>query len=180
MIDLAEVINEDSHRYMRIIVADHGPSCFNAAVLIHNIWTMRKSNIVALTADIGLATMHEITKSNSCLFRYLNGPPVWGFIGINQLIDFEHMIKMYSVYRPYKRAIKNIPETTLGLGKTCAELGYCNDISEQFQKTFLILSERKQVRAASHSFYVKFVDNLYFLAQKLPRVPILPQSSGTN
>lgn len=145
MVDLAAVINEEPHPYMKVIVADHGPSCFNTAVLVQYISTMKKYNIVALTADLGLETLHEFSKCNSCLFRYLNGPPVWGFTGINKLIDFEHMIKMYSVYRPYKRATKYNPETTLTLGRTCATLGYCHDISEQIQKTLLSISEKKKV-----------------------------------
>lgn len=59
---LIKCLNENAKDSLRVILAMHGPVCFNATLLTENCTKIRKHNIVAVTADLGLEALNLVAK----------------------------------------------------------------------------------------------------------------------
>lgn len=145
MQNLSHVINKFGNRSLRIIIAMHGPVCFNAAVLIEHVKEVKPCNIVAVTADVGLEILNvtkEVTNATTAI--NLGAPPVWGFIGVNEIVDLEHIIELYNIYRPNERAINNTYDSTLPLGKAQAVIRYYNYMTHELRDVWFKMNERNK------------------------------------
>ncbi|XP_031332854.1 malate dehydrogenase 3, cytoplasmic-like [Photinus pyralis] len=60
----------------------------------------------------------------------IGGPPVWGYVGVNQFIDVKSAIVYSDMYRPYQRALKNKGGSTLPLGTVHPELRFLSYLIE--------------------------------------------------
>lgn len=127
MLQIADHINRIEDKKapdFRIILALHGPVCFDATILAEYCTNIDKSEIVAVTADVGLETLNVLSKETKTPIANLSGPPVWGFVGINHIIDIDHIIEIHDVYRPYNRALKLSEDSTLVSGRNHTELRF--------------------------------------------------------
>lgn len=103
MTTLADIINMYGKRELRIIFCNSGPICFMATCMIEYCTVLIPSNIIALTSHRGLSILSIISEMTGIPVSEINGPPVWGFIGINEYIDESNIIFKAHIYRPYKR-----------------------------------------------------------------------------
>lgn len=111
---------------LRIIVAIHGPVCFDATILADSCPNINPCDIVAVTADVGLETLSIVSKETKAPIESLGAPPIWGFVGINHIVDIDHIVQIYNIYRPYNRALKISSDSTLVSGKNYTELRFFN------------------------------------------------------
>lgn len=109
---------------LRIIVATHGPVCFAATILSQLCSSVHKSNIVAVTADIGLEVLNELAETLDLPIHELGGPPVWGFAGINHYVDIDHVVQKATILKPYKRGKEVTPGSTLAPGEYVTDIRY--------------------------------------------------------
>lgn len=124
MMQLSEQLNVHAENYLKILLAMHGPVCFNANILQETLTKVHLYNIVAVTADLGLEVLDAVSTLTNIPLEYLGAPPVWGFIGANQIIDIDRTIQKCNVYLPNSRATKDISGSTLPLGKYKCELRF--------------------------------------------------------
>lgn len=124
MLYYADEINAHGKKSLRVVLTDCEPICFCATVLVESCTKIRISNIVAVTSNVGLSYLSTVSKHTGVPVEKLGGPPVWGFIGINQFVDVESIIKYSEVYYPYARSITIPGDSTLPKGKLTPELRY--------------------------------------------------------
>lgn len=65
-----------------------------------------------------------VSKHIGVALEYLGAPPVWGCIGINEFVDFQHIVKYSEVYYPFSRSISLAGDSTLPKGKVKPELRF--------------------------------------------------------
>lgn len=136
MLFYADIINAFGKRNLKVVLAGDGPPCFNATVLIETCTRIRISNIVAITSDIGLSHLADVSQQTGIPLKLMGAPPVWGFIGINQYVDLDSIIHYSEVYIPYTRALQAVKDSTLPPGKTKPELRFLAYLLENNQKKF--------------------------------------------
>lgn len=139
---LADVINGEAKRNLKLVLACHGPICYNASVLIDSCTRIRIQNIVAITSDVGLSALSVAAKQMDINLENVSGPPVWGFIGLNQFIDVGASIICSDIYRPYQRAIHSKSGSTLPLGTIVPELRcltYMMDVTDNIEGNVKII-----------------------------------------
>lgn len=120
MKELALMINASASRKMYIIFPNLGPACYNATVLRNRV-NINKSNIVVATSDIGLETLPIVAEIAQIPMRNIFCPPVWGFVGINQLVDIRTTVHKYNSFEPYSRYTK-VKNSTLHIGSITPEM----------------------------------------------------------
>lgn len=149
MLLYADEINAFAKRSLRIVLASDGPDCFNATVLVETCTRIRVSNIVAVTSDIGISHLNEVSKQTGMPIKDLGSPPVWGFIGINQYVDLDSIIQYSEVYIPFMRALNAIKDSTLPPGKMKPELRFSAYLLENNEQKFADVQKRQVLSTAS-------------------------------
>lgn len=119
MKELALMINASGSRKMYIIFPNLGPACYNATIL-RNYVNINKNNIVVATSDVGMEILPVVAKVAQVPMRNIFCPPVWGFVGINKLVDIQTTIHMYNTFNPYKRYTR-VRQSSLNIGSITPE-----------------------------------------------------------
>lgn len=121
MENLSLMINASAKRDMYILLPNLGPACYNATILSHTINNINKNNIVVATSDLGLEVAPVIAEIAEVSMRNMFCPPVWGFVGINHLVDVRTTVHKYNKFEPYRRYTK-VKNSTLSIGSLKPEL----------------------------------------------------------
>ncbi|XP_072939761.1 putative malate dehydrogenase 1B [Epargyreus clarus] len=121
MENLAFMINASASPKIRIIIPNLGPACFNATVLKNSVTNIKKSNIVVSTSDLGLEIASTVAKIAEVPMRNMFCPPVWGFVGINHLVDIRTTIHKYNYFDALNRFAR-VRNSTLCIGKLTPEM----------------------------------------------------------
>ncbi|KPJ02902.1 Putative malate dehydrogenase 1B [Papilio xuthus] len=103
---LAPMINASASRNMYIVLPNLGPACYNATILTKVLTSINKKNIVVVTSDLGLELAPIAAEVAEVEMKNMFCPPVWGFVGINHLVDIRNTIHKYNVFQPYNRYVK--------------------------------------------------------------------------
>lgn len=149
MYQLCDYINEYSSKFTKIVLAHNGPVCFNATLLVDVCTSVRISNIVCVTSDLGLGPLSTISKEADIPIAELGAPPVWGCIGVNEFVDVGSIIKKCKVYKPNNRAIKMTGSSTLPLGTVRTELRFLNYITDGIDNLWEQVDERRVCKPIS-------------------------------
>lgn len=131
MFELAEEINDTGAEHLKIVCCHFGPICFTATALIKHIKEKYYNYIVAITAHEGLKALNSVSKLTEIPISQLAAPPVWGFVGLDQFVDVQGIIVIQDIIRPYKRAIKDVQNSTLPQKKVRKELRMLSCIVNQ-------------------------------------------------
>ncbi|XP_050669891.1 putative malate dehydrogenase 1B isoform X2 [Leptidea sinapis] len=121
MLKLAMMINASASRKMFVIVANLGPACYNATVLGNAVTSVRKKNIVVATSDLGMEIAPIIAEKAEIPLRNMFCPPVWGFVGVNHLIDINTTVHKYNVFDPHERYVR-VKNSSLCIGTLTPEM----------------------------------------------------------
>lgn len=114
MKELSFMINASAARRMYILLPNLGPACYNATVLTQFI-QLNKNNVVVATSDLGLEISSIAAEIAEVPLKNMFCPPVWGFVGINHLVDIKTTVHRYDTLEPYKRYLK-VRNSTLMIG----------------------------------------------------------------
>lgn len=142
----ADVINAFGKRGLKVILAGDGPVCLNATVLVETCTRIRITNIVAVTSDVGLAHLTEVSKQTGIPVEHLGAPPVWGFVGINQYVDLDNIIHYSDVFVPFTRALRDVEGSTLPMGMTKPELRFTAYLLEDNTDKFKAVKKRQVLK----------------------------------
>ncbi|CAK1545923.1 unnamed protein product [Leptosia nina] len=118
---IALMINASASSKMKIILPNLGPACYNATVLSQSLTHISKHNIIVATSDLGMEVTPIIAKMNEIPMRNIFCPPVWGFVGINHLIDINNTIHRYDAFEPYER-YRKVRNSSLCIGTLTPEM----------------------------------------------------------
>ncbi|XP_031768230.2 putative malate dehydrogenase 1B [Galleria mellonella] len=118
---IALKINASASRKIYILLPNLGPACYNATVLMNSVTDINKNNIVVATSDLGLEISPIVAEITEVSLRTMFCPPVWGFVGINHLVDIRTTIHKYNTFTPYDRYIK-VKKSTLNIGTLTPEM----------------------------------------------------------
>ncbi|KAJ0178953.1 hypothetical protein K1T71_005728 [Dendrolimus kikuchii] len=118
--DLALHINVSASRKICVLFPNLGPACYNATVLL-NETNICKANIVVATSDLGLGIVHTAAEIAKISRKSMFCPPVWGFVGINHLVDIHTTVHKYNSFEPYNRYTK-VRNSTLNIGSLTPEM----------------------------------------------------------
>ncbi|CAG4991576.1 unnamed protein product [Parnassius apollo] len=121
MKNLAPLINASASRNMFIILPNLGPACYNATLLTKLLTNINKKNIVVVTSDLGLEITPIAAEITEIPLKNMFCPPVWGFVGINHLVDIKNIVHKYNVFEPFNRYIK-VQSSSLCIGVLTPEL----------------------------------------------------------
>lgn len=115
MENIGLMINASASSKLKIIFPNLGPACYNATILSESLTHISKHNIVVATADLGMEVTHIIAKIAEIPLRNMFCPPVWGFVGVNHLVDINNTIHRYNEFQPFKRYQK-VKNSSLCIG----------------------------------------------------------------
>lgn len=121
MEDIAVNINVSASRKMYVLLPNLGPACYNATVLMNSTTSINKKNIVVATSDLGFDVIQTAAEICQVPMKNIYSPPVWGFVGINHLVDIRTTIHKYNTFEPYNRYIK-VKNSTLNIGSITPEM----------------------------------------------------------
>lgn len=121
MANLAQMINGSASSSLRILFPNLGPACFNATVLIGAITNDCKKNVVVATSNLGMEIAQVAAEIAEVPMRNMYCPPVWGFVGINHLVDINTTYHRYDTLKPYPRYAK-VKRSTLIVGTLTPEI----------------------------------------------------------
>lgn len=121
MEEMGLVINASASRKMYILFPNLGPACYNATVLMNTVSNINKNNIVVATSDLGLEISAIAAQIAEVPMRNMFCPPVWGFVGINQLVDIRTTIHKYNTFEPFPRYTK-VRNSSLTIGNLTPEM----------------------------------------------------------
>lgn len=124
MYQYADEINVFAKRNLRIVVIGDGVPCLCGTILVESCTRIRVHNIVVVTSNVGLSSLSIVSRHTGIPVKELGGPPVYGFIGMNEYVDVESIVKYCKVYVPYSRSITATEESTLLKGKVKPELRF--------------------------------------------------------
>ncbi|VEN59347.1 unnamed protein product [Callosobruchus maculatus] len=122
MLQLADTINRVAKRTLLIILANPGPTCFMATCLVDTCTKIKLSNIVAVSAHKGLPYVRLVSEKTGVPACKMSAPPVWGFVGLHCFVDSRNIVFKADMLRPYERALRAPPGSTLALGTIKSEL----------------------------------------------------------
>lgn len=120
MKELAYMINASGPSNLNILFPNLGPACYNATVL-RNLVKIDKRNIAVATSDIGMEILPIVANIAEVPMRNIFCPPVWGFVGINQLVDIRTTVHKYNSFEPYRRYTR-VKNSTLNIGSITPEM----------------------------------------------------------
>ncbi|XP_026804364.1 putative malate dehydrogenase 1B [Rhopalosiphum maidis] len=92
MKSLASILNRHCPVRCKVLLMSMDLLCFNLSVLAENAEKVYLYNIVGVTGHHGIVTLPTISRVTSIPISDLHCPPVWGFDGSAQYIDFKHVI----------------------------------------------------------------------------------------
>ncbi|XP_059056633.1 putative malate dehydrogenase 1B [Achroia grisella] len=121
MENMALKINASASQKMCILLPNLGPACYNATVLMNSVTYINKNNIVVATSDLGLEISSILAEIAEVSMRTIFCPPVWGFVGINHLVDIRTTVHKYDSFTPYDRYIK-VKKSSLTIGSLTPEM----------------------------------------------------------
>lgn len=121
MEQIAITINASASRNIRIIIPNVGPACYNATILMNSVRNINKSNIVVTTSDLGLDITSIAAEIAQVPMKNMFCPPVWGFVGVNHLVDIRTTLHRYDSFEPYERYVK-VKNSTLIIGSLTPEV----------------------------------------------------------
>lgn len=143
MLHYADEINTHAKRNLRVILIDNDFVCFCATILVESCTRIRVSNIVAVTSDVGLSYLSTVAKHTGIPLGKLSGPPVWGFIGVNEFVDLESIIKYSEIYIPYARSFIASGDSALPKGKMKPELRFLSYSVENCEQIIIKTKMRR-------------------------------------
>lgn len=118
---IASLINICGSSKLRIIFPNLGPACYNATILADRVINIRKNNIIVATSNLGMDLATLISDVAEVPLQSMFCPPVWGFVGINHLVDVKTTIHRYDTFKPFDRYAK-VKNTTLCIGTITPEM----------------------------------------------------------
>ncbi|XP_047525514.1 putative malate dehydrogenase 1B [Pieris napi] len=121
MHNIAQMINASASSKMKIILPNLGPACYNATVLSESLTHICKNNIVIATSDLGMEVTPIIAKIAEIPMRNMFCPPVWGFVGVNHLVDINNSIHKYNEFYPFNR-YKKVKNSSLCIGSLTPQM----------------------------------------------------------
>ncbi|XP_046963334.1 putative malate dehydrogenase 1B [Vanessa cardui] len=121
MENIASNINATASPKLYVVLPNLGPACYNATIIANSITKINKNNIVVVTSDLGLEMASVAAEIAEVPLRNMFCPPVWGFVGINHLVDIRTTIHKYDSFNPYDRYIK-VKNSTLCIGTVTPEM----------------------------------------------------------
>ncbi|KAG7308036.1 hypothetical protein JYU34_006676 [Plutella xylostella] len=142
MENLAHMINPCAPSSMKILFPNIGPSCYNATVLANAMIRIPKWNIVVATSDLGMEMAPVAAEIAEVPHRNMFCPPVWGFVGINHLIDIRTTIHRYNSFDPYSRFLK-VQDSTLKIGSLKPQLRTMEYLMAFDESLWIKVAERK-------------------------------------
>ncbi|XP_028165444.1 putative malate dehydrogenase 1B [Ostrinia furnacalis] len=142
MEDLALVINASACRKMYVLFPNLGPACYNATVLMNSITNIYKKNIVVATSDLGLDISALAAEIAEVPMRNMFCPPVWGFVGINQLVDIKTTVHKYNSFEPYTRYTK-VKNSSLIIGCLTPEMRTLEYLMHFDESLWIKVAEQK-------------------------------------
>lgn len=141
MKELAIKINASATRKMNILFPNVGPACYNATFLAGKVQLERK-NIVVATSDLGLDIASIAAEIAEVPLKNMFCPPVWGFVGINHLVDIRTTVHRYDSFEPYKRFSK-VRNSSLMIGSLTPELRTMEYLMYFDESLWVKVAERK-------------------------------------
>ncbi|KAH1010956.1 hypothetical protein HUJ04_000407 [Dendroctonus ponderosae] len=142
---MADIININAKRALRVIFCNEGPICFMATCMMEYCTVLIPSNIVALTADRGLSVISAVSEKTGVPVPKIGAPPVWGFVGCNEYVDESSIIFKAHILKPYKRALRAPNISTLPLGTVIPELRMMSYLlPNQHDEIIQLVTERKK------------------------------------
>ncbi|XP_063377490.1 putative malate dehydrogenase 1B [Cydia fagiglandana] len=120
MEEIALMLNASAKRNIRILLPNLGPACYNATILMKAA-NIEKHNIVVATSDLGLEVAPVAAEIAEVAMRNMFCPPVWGFVGVNHLVDIRNTIHKYNTFEPYQRYTR-VRNSTLNIGSITPEM----------------------------------------------------------
>ncbi|CAB3236730.1 unnamed protein product [Arctia plantaginis] len=139
---LSQLINASGSRNMYIVFPNMGPACFNATYL-RQIVTITKDHIIVVTSDLGLEILPIAEAITDVPSRNMFCPPVWGFVGINHLVDIRSTIQRYDIFQPYSRFTK-VKQSTLKIGSLTPTLRYMEYLMYFDESLWVKVAETKK------------------------------------
>lgn len=143
MHDLAFMINASASRKMYIVFPNLGPACYNATVLRNALTSnVNRDNIVVATSDLGLNIASTAAEIAEIPMRNMFCSPVWGFVGINHLVDIRTTYHKYNSFEPYDRYTK-VQNSTLNIGSLTPEIRTMEYLMYFDETLWLKVAEKK-------------------------------------
>lgn len=139
---LATTINATALSKLRIALPNLGPACYNATILAQYVTKISKTNIVVATSDLGLDVSPIMAEIAEVPMRNMFSPPVWGFVGVNHLVDIYTTIHKYNSFDPYERYSK-VRNSTLAVGEITPEMRTMEYLMFEDERLWKIAAERK-------------------------------------
>lgn len=149
MENLALMINASALRKIYILFPNLGPACYNATFL-SNLANINKRNIVVATSDLGLEISAVAAEIAEVPLRNMFCPPVWGFVGINQLVDIRTTVHRYNSFEPYNRYTK-VKNSSLIIGSITPALRTMEYLMFFDQSLWIKVAENKVDRYYTRS-----------------------------
>ncbi|XP_038223196.1 putative malate dehydrogenase 1B, partial [Zerene cesonia] len=157
---IALMINASASQTMNVILPNLGPACFNATILSQSITHISKHHIVVVTSDLGMEAAPIIAKIAKVPMRNMFCPPVWGFVGINHLIDVNNTVHKYNGFDPYSRYTK-VRNSSLCIGTITPEMRTLEYLLYFDQSLWNRLAEEK-VKPKYWLLAINFIGNWSF------------------
>lgn len=142
---IAVNINATASSKMLVMLPNLGPACYNASILAQSVTKIKKNNIVVTTSDLGFEVAPIIAEIAEVPLRNMFCPPVWGFVGINHLVDIYTTVHKYYSFDPYERYSK-VMNSTLPIGTLTPEMRTMEYLMFRDESLWKIVAERKVFR----------------------------------
>lgn len=142
MYSVAESINAAGQKALRVLLPNLGPSCYNATIIKNLVKTINKNNIIVATSDLGLEVIRQISEIAKVPTKNIYCPPVWGFVGLNHLVDVRTTIHRYDSFYPYER-YKKVNKSTLKVGYLTPEMRMLEYLIHNDDTLWMKVTERK-------------------------------------
>lgn len=142
MYSVAESINAAGQKALRVLLPNLGPSCYNATIIKNLVKTINKNNIIVATSDLGLEVIRQISEIAKVPTKNIYCPPVWGFVGINHLVDVRTTTHRYDSFYPYER-YKKVNKSTLKVGYLTPEMRMLEYLIHNDDTLWMKVTERK-------------------------------------
>ncbi|KAJ9591535.1 hypothetical protein L9F63_001889, partial [Diploptera punctata] len=111
MVYIADAMKAGAPHGCRVILAAVGeiPLCFNAHVIADIAKNLSVRNIVAVTADLALESLETLSREANIPRHTIGQPPVWGFIGVNHLVDLQKAYHVVEIFKPDADGTRKYP-----------------------------------------------------------------------
>ncbi|XP_075232321.1 putative malate dehydrogenase 1B [Lycorma delicatula] len=103
---LAEYIDEIDVASLDVIVTGIELLCFNTAVLLKYSEKLTPCKTIAVSSHLGLEALQYVANVSNIAPNDIFGSPVWGYIGINHIVDICHTKCLYRRWEIRRRPRK--------------------------------------------------------------------------